>query len=1390
MGTETQIAKFCLLLCLTCTFWHSLTNASEPLKARTRQVEAKSENTHGTEKKPPDHVSGHNVHTEATENPQEQNTVSSQNKPTDPENKNGESPEKEMEKIIEMKTDQSKETLEHSISEHSTRGAPVVEAMPSKVSTEPASSESTLPASKVEPVVDTAKPTEETEIKPEEPQPPKIDETPGETAENGEPLVESSDPASVADNTENKESVEKTTEDFPIYSEWTKKVLAEEKNKQNDQGLTSSSLPQKQKMRNNYASSDCGAKVVLANPEAENVKYILNSNPDEYMINPCQSRKWFIIELCESIQIKNIETASLELFSSRPKTFRISVSDRYPSKEWQILGTFESTEERNIHKYQITEENYSKFVKVDILDHYGKEHFCPLTLFRVFGFTIEEDMETDVTPHEDLDDDVQDEPPVNLFASAKDTVLRLVKSVLTPGNEEEAKENADSSQTEGGQTNATSQKTVVKTPNVTIPCQEKYLNGTQNNKTANGTLKPCVPEATINSTATKSIEPSLASDQLEPTVPEASINIVPESSLPYRNETLVTILKDDEQVPISDSTSEPMVQFIEHEENPAVLSSYITSCLVCPVKQDSDIHSSHHSLKCHFLYRVSLATSNKKDSVSWKVPVDSKIEDLSTSYISETGLYTENESDQNIVTLETDTSESQSTKAENITVPEKTASLYSSSEVHTVLESAQTVTKVEKSEESSVDSEIVSQMETSTSESSASKLASDKENKTSSLGSDIPSVEQKTASSKFSSSAGETVDFRTPATTIYIEPSSTSLKQIELNGIASSEHYDSHLSPSDPLITKSVSTTSSLIDNNKDVVSEVKSDEKANVKESESNIITTASLPKNGEEMEAAGPSIVPTRVSESPSKNVVQNSSSIAASSMSAEDRVVKAVNVTEPKVDSKGRPLYTLVRVGLPPAGKRESAIMRLNNRIKALELNVSLSSRFLDELSQRYRKQSEEMMHFLNKTVARLGNVTKRTEETVQKHEIHLTILESRLDNLTQAVNQLTENMDTLTRQLTDRQVLWASVEVVILALIFVVCLRKRQPSLSPNLVAKVLDDLLQTQHFSPNRRRNSESSVKLPSITHSEVVRQKSADDLTNSKAVHIVEPTTPFLLGQVKEGNKKRKKKKNRSVDLKLATCKEGLPKEKSVSTTQLNSAGLLFMGKPVDTGSSSATQLVHYKKIKECLQELSGASVGSVYSSNGSCSKTSSNHTGLNGAARGKDCSSRDTNIHISCSKSDPDLYTVEDSVSLSESSKHFSCDSTSMFAPTLTSLSLPSTSKAPPMCSIPKSFSSSLPTSMAAMSPPVEQNLNKNIFHRTNLIPYSTKQLASLSAPSVVGSSGPRLVQTTTATAGANSAAFKNRFKSLDVGQKNSSERKNINRCRTQVPCDGFRKF
>ena len=46
------------------------------------------------------------------------------------------------------------------------------------------------------------------------------------------------------------------------------------------------------KLRQNFAAEGCGAKVVSSNAEAENVNFLLNGNPDEYMISPCKAKKW------------------------------------------------------------------------------------------------------------------------------------------------------------------------------------------------------------------------------------------------------------------------------------------------------------------------------------------------------------------------------------------------------------------------------------------------------------------------------------------------------------------------------------------------------------------------------------------------------------------------------------------------------------------------------------------------------------------------------------------------------------------------------------------------------------------------------------------------------------------------------------------------------------------------------------------------------------------------------------------------------------------------------------------------------------------------------------------------------------------------------------------
>lgn len=197
----------------------------------------------------------------------------------------------------------------------------------------------------------------------------------------------------------------------------------------------------------NYASPDCGAKVVAANPESRSARSVLAAVKDEYMLNTCTSRIWFVVELCEAIQAKKIELANFELFSSSPKDFTVYVSDRFPTRDWSSVGQFVARDEKDIQSFNLQPQLFGKFIKVELQSHYGSEHFCPISLFRVYGTSEFEVLETETENHvqessdhathgdvEDNDEDAHNDEELldgggsrNLLGSATDAVINIVK---------------------------------------------------------------------------------------------------------------------------------------------------------------------------------------------------------------------------------------------------------------------------------------------------------------------------------------------------------------------------------------------------------------------------------------------------------------------------------------------------------------------------------------------------------------------------------------------------------------------------------------------------------------------------------------------------------------------------------------------------------------------------------------------------------------------------------------------------------------------------------------------------------------------------------------------------------------------------------------------------
>jgi cobalamin biosynthesis protein CobT len=165
---------------------------------------------------------------------------------------------------------------------------------------------------------------------------------------------------------------------IPVFSEWTQQQMQEAEKKlvelsnstESNKDIKNETISKHQipKMRQkNYASPDCGAKVLAANPEAQSTSSVL-SDKDEYMLSPCTDRIWFIIELCDSIQAQRVELANFELFSSPLKSVSISVSNRFPAREWTLAGQYDSkTDTRDIQIYDLKDVTlFGKFVRVSL----------------------------------------------------------------------------------------------------------------------------------------------------------------------------------------------------------------------------------------------------------------------------------------------------------------------------------------------------------------------------------------------------------------------------------------------------------------------------------------------------------------------------------------------------------------------------------------------------------------------------------------------------------------------------------------------------------------------------------------------------------------------------------------------------------------------------------------------------------------------------------------------------------------------------------------------------------------------------------------------------------------------------------------------------------------
>ncbi|XP_069718472.1 SUN domain-containing ossification factor isoform X2 [Phaenicophaeus curvirostris] len=852
--------------------------------------------------------------------------------------------------------------------------------------------------------------------------------------------------------------------DIPTFDEWKKKVMEVEKEKSQSMHPSAASAQHStkkvQKNRNNYASVECGAKILAANPEAKSTSAILMENMDLYMLNPCSAKIWFVIELCEPVQVKQLDIANHELFSSTPKDFLVSISDRYPTNKWIKLGTFHARDERNVQSFPLDEQMYAKYVKVELISHFGSEHFCPLSLIRVFGTSMVEEYEEIADSQyqserqELFDEDYdylldyntgEEKPSKNLLGSATNAILSMVNiaaNMLGAKTEE-------SSEAEAG--NKSVSENVTATP-------------------ATSTAAPRLPEPTPAPSpelVTTDI-PRMDKERLTVGLTEESpiVQLVQE----YEEDSIqstVTLLPSDDQ-------EEEVSAWFELETE-KYCYNVATACCITTFseylfKWCSDVEAMHqqHSktegkqgqdYSADVPQPQAVQTESIHTSIDEPLPeqLDSKVEKPSGSPVA-VDFSSEEISNETTDSIELEPSHPQTVSQSLL--------LEVTSEVKP-LPTTDMVLKPANEDAGSVAPRVTPQLD-------MTEISAEPEK------AEISTAEENPIASETSvaTEVKETITREAIATLVISKPTETVLQPEHTGGMLASDAGEGKEStpevqkPILPLVESSVSA-------------ETKEDDMATEE-------ALMAVPVSG------GPQRTATDFYAE-----LQNSTDLGY----ANGNLVHGSN-------------------------QKESVFMRLNNRIKALEVNMSLSSRYLEELSQRYRKQMEEMQKAFNKTIIKLQNTSRIAEEQDQRQTEAIQLLQAQLTNLTQLASNLSTVVEELKREVSEWQtyLVIALILCVILGLMFCVQ-RCRGTSQS---CEDYLSKIPQSNHYpSPKRCFSSYDDMNLKRRTSLPLVRSQSFQ-----LAGKEVDPGDLYIVEPLKFSPEKKKKR-----------CKYKTEKTESVKST-------------------------------------------------------------------------------------------------------------------------------------------------------------------------------------------------------------------------------------------------
>ncbi|KAM9384686.1 SUN domain-containing ossification factor isoform 2-T2 [Pholidichthys leucotaenia] len=919
-------------------------------------------------------------------------------------------------------------------------------------------------------------------------------------------------------------------EDIPTFDEWKKQVMEVEKEKSQSlhtstSGSSHTAKKVQKNFKNNYASVECGAKILSANNEAKSTSAILMENMDLYMLNPCSNKIWFVIELCEPIQVKQLDIANFELFSSTPKDFLVSISDRYPTNKWVKLGTFHARDERIVQSFPLDEQLYAKYVKVELLSHFGSEHFCPLSLIRVFGTSMVEEYEEIADsqyPSERLEylDEDYDYPPgyqpsedkasKNLLGSATNAILNMVNNIAANvlGGKPELEGGAE---TGGNITTEESEKKETTDP--TVKSSEESQDS--------AVLEPLKSEEPATKKDSNASSESVRSSS---DVDQQIVTLVQEEEDEEPRLSTVTLLEEEGEEEEEEKGEEEETKR-EADRNQwesaaycpfSAFSSLSLSCMVtlpellhcwCSArlakerlrslkkKQLSTQTHTHPPVNTPVLIHTPVIiplpapTPSQETfpltekSVDLKAPVKTECKAAGEEYTSDTHL---------------------NTHSPDAHTPELSVLLEPSQISSIPPRSFSDVPSSQAQPTPTLEEKLLPPAKDATLTPAPSPLLQ------------VASIPQ----TQHPSIITPTLSLGSPLIPLSSETASPSVivppvREQPVQPLPTASKPDDLIPPPTELPTASPTAkmdTGKAGTDTKDLL-------KQNIQVSQ----------VQGKQGEPAGQlAELPSRVDDSVEEDLLSTNGN-GSIQRTATDFYAELQNGGEYNGGGGNGNTVLLNGGAVHGSSQKESVFMRLNNRIKALEMNMSLSSRYLEELSQRYRKQMEEMQRAFNKTIIKLQNTSRIAEEQDQKQTESIQVLQSQLENVTKLMINLTATVSQLQREVSDRQSYLVVSLVLCLFLGVVLCWQYCSSSSSNTSTAP----LPKSNHYpSPKRCFSSYDDMSLKRRVTCPPVRSKSfhlSSTEVGPDDLYIVEPLrfSP---------EKKKKRCKTKSLD-KVETLK-------------------------------------------------------------------------------------------------------------------------------------------------------------------------------------------------------------------------------------------------------------